>query len=153
MAKEGIKLIADNRKARFNFELFDKLEAGIVLVGTEVKSLRNGKINFGDSYCQITREGEVFLIDAHISPYVHGNVHNHDPGRPRKLLLNRDQITRLASRVRERGLTIVPTRMYFSKGRVKLEIALAKGKKLHDKRESIKQRDANRDSQREMLRT
>ena len=153
MAKEGIKLIADNRKARFNFELFDKLEAGIVLVGTEVKSLRNGKINFSDSYCQITREGEVFLVEAHISPYAHGNVHNHDPDRPRKLLLSRDQISRLASRVRERGLTIVPTRMYFSKGRVKLEIALAKGKKLHDKRESIKQRDADRESQREMHRT
>lgn len=152
MAATGEKLIARNRKARFNFDLFDKLEAGIVLTGTEVKSLRNGKINFGDAYCQITPEGEMYLVEAHISPYAHGNVNNHEPTRRRKLLLHRDQIIRMNTKVREKGLTIVPTKMYFSRGRVKLEVALAKGKKLHDKRETIKQRDVDREARREMSR-
>lgn len=151
MASSGQKLIADNRKARFNFELFDKVEAGIVLTGTEVKSLREGRINFGDSYCTIDRQEEMWLVEAHISPYLHGNVHNHDPTRPRKLLLRKDEIRRLSMKARERGLTIVPLRMYFSRGRVKVEIALARGKKLHDKRESIKQRDAARESLRELV--
>jgi len=151
MASSGQKLIADNRKARFNFELFDKVEAGIVLTGTEVKSLREGRINFGDSYCTVDRHEEMWLVEAHISPYAHGNVHNHEPTRPRKLLLRKDEIRRLSMKAKERGLTIVPLRMYFSRGRVKLEIALARGKKLHDKRESIKQRDAARESMRELV--
>lgn len=153
MASPGQKLITDNRKARFNFELFDKVEAGIVLTGTEVKSLRDGGISFGDSYCMIDRQEEMWLVEAHIGPYRQGNVHNHEPTRPRKLLLRKDEIRRLSMKAKERGLTIVPMRMYFSRGHVKLEIALARGKKLHDKRESIKQRDAARDSMRELVST
>jgi SsrA-binding protein len=145
MAQAPFKLIADNRKARFNFELLDKLEAGIVLKGTEVKSLRAGKLNLGDSYCDVTREGEVWLMGAHISPYSAGNRFNADPLRPRKLLLHKREIERFGARIRERGLTLVPTRVYFKKGMVKVEIALARGKKLHDKRESIKSRDTARE--------
>jgi SsrA-binding protein len=146
MAGEPIKLIADNRKARFNFELMDKVEAGIVLVGTEVKSLREGKLNLGDSYCDVTRDGEVWLVGAHISPYGSGNRFNVDPIRKRKLLLHRREIARLGARIRERGLTLVPTRVYWKKGLVKLEIALARGKKVHDKRDAIKTRDSDREA-------
>jgi SsrA-binding protein len=142
------KLIADNRKARFNFELLERLETGVVLVGTEVKSLREGKLNLGDSYCDVTREGELMLVGAHISPYASGNRHNVNPLRPRKLLAHRTEILRLGAKVRERGLTLIPTRVYFKKGKVKVEIALAKGKKLHDKRESIKARDEIREARR-----
>lgn len=151
MAGSGQKVISNNRKARFNFELFDRVEAGIVLTGTEVKSLREGRISFGDSYCTVEPSGEMFLVDAHISPYAYGNEHNHEPLRRRKLLLHKDQIRRMHQKVRERGLTIVPTRMYFVRGRVKLEIALAKGKKQYDKREAIKQRDTDRESQRDLV--
>jgi len=145
-----IKVIAINRRARFDYELGDKTEAGIALVGTEVKSLRDGKLNLGDSYCQIDRHGEVYLRDAHISPYGQGTHGNHEPLRPRKLLLNRREIRRMAQRVREKGLTLIPTRMYFKNGRAKVEIALAKGKRQHDKREQIRERDVLRDSQRQL---
>ena len=150
MADAPVKQIANNRKARFEYELLDRFEAGIVLLGTEVKSLREGKITLGDAYCAIDRGGEVYLRDAHISPYSHGTHGNHDPLRPRKLLLNSKEIRRLAQRIREKGLTVVPTRMYFKRGLVKVEIALAKGKKQYDKRERIKDRDQQRESERQM---
>jgi SsrA-binding protein len=149
MGKDAaIKLIADNRKARFNYELLERAEAGIVLTGTEVKSLREGKLNLGDSYCIIERAGEVFLVDAHISPYLAGNRFNVDPLRRRKLLLHKREIHKLNVKVKEKGLTLVPTRVYFKQGKVKVEIALARGKKLHDKRESIQARDAAREARR-----
>lgn len=149
MGKDAaIKLIADNRKARFNYELLERAEAGIELVGTEVKSLREGKLNLGDSYCVIDRTGEVFLVDAHISPYAAGNRFNVDPMRRRKLLLHKREIFKLNAKVKERGLTLVPTRVYFKHARVKVEIALARGKKVHDKRDSIQARDAAREARR-----
>jgi len=152
MAGAPIKLIADNRKARFAFELLDKVEAGIVLRGTEVKSLREGKLNLGDSYCDVTRDGEIWLVGAHIAPYRSGNRFNVDPMRKRKLLLHRREIARLGARIRERGLTLVPTRVYLKKGLVKLEIALARGKKLHDKREAIRVRDTEREARQALSR-
>ena len=149
MGKDAaIKIIADNRKARFNYELLERTEAGIVLTGTEVKSLREGKLNLGDSYCLIERTGEAFLVDAHISPYTAGNRFNVDPLRRRKLLLHKKEIQKLDIKVKERGLTLVPTRVYFKQGRVKVEIAIARGKKVHDKRESIQARDVHREARR-----
>ena len=150
MAGGGTKLVSDNRKARFQYELLDKYEAGLMLQGTEVKSLRDGKLSLSEAYCKIDGLGEVYLIDAHIAPYGHGNRTNHDPLRPRKLLLHKQEITRLIGKVREKGLTLVPTKVYFKGGKAKIEIALAKGKKIHDKRESIKKRDQERDTRREM---
>ena len=148
MATGGTKLITDNRKARFNYELFDRVEAGIALKGTEVKSLRDGKLSLVESYCRIDDDEQVMLVNAHIAVYGHGNVHNHEPTRPRKLLLHKREILRLRSRVREKGLTLVPTRAYFARGKVKVEIALAKGKKQHDKRQVVKQRDMEREMRR-----
>ena len=150
MANVATKLIADNRRARFDYDLLERFEAGIVLQGTEVKSLRDGKLNLGDSYCVIERDGEVYLKDAHISPYSHGTHANHDPLRTRKLLLNRNEIRRLTQRVREKGLTLIPTRVYLKNGWVKVEIALAKGRKKYDKRERIKERDMQRETQRHL---
>lgn len=150
MANAPGKLIADNRRARFEYELLERFEAGIVLQGTEVKSLRAGKLNLGDSYCVIERDGDVYLKDAHISPYSHGTHGNHDPLRTRKLLLNRNEIRRLAQRVREKGLTLIPTRVYLRNGWVKVEIALARGRRKYDKRERIKERDAARETQRHL---
>ena len=148
MAEAGTKLIANNRKARFTYELFDRLEAGIALQGTEVKSLREGRLNLGESFCRIDDDGQIYLVDAHIGAYTHGNVHNHEPTRPRKLLLHKREILRLRSKVRERGLTLVPTRAYFVRGKVKLEIALAKGKRQYDKRQATKKRDMEREVRR-----
>ena len=150
MASAGIKIIADNRRARHEYELSDFVEAGVQLQGTEVKSLRNGKANLGDSYCHINREMEVYLVECHISPYASGNRFNHKPLRERKLLLHKKEILRLWHKVREKGLTIVPTKMYFKNGRVKLEIALGKGKKLHDKRETLKAQEFKREADRVM---
>lgn len=138
-----IKVIADNRKARHDYFIEDTMEAGIVLVGTEVKSLRLGRVNLRDSFARI-ENGEVFLHGLHISPYEQGNRFNHDPLRPRKLLLHKREIRRLIGKTKEEGYTLVPTRLYFSRGKCKVELALAKGKKLHDKRESIARRDAQR---------
>ena len=135
MAQSGTKLVSKNKKARFNYELFDKFEAGLVLTGTEVKSLREGRLSLGESYCRIDQAGEIYLVDAHIAPYGQGNIQNHDPTRKRKLLLHKREIRRLIGKVREKGLTLVPTRVYFKNGRAKVEIALAKGKKTHDKRD------------------
>ena len=144
-----IKIIVDNRKARFLYHLLERHEAGLALKGTEVKRLRDGKISLGDAYCHIDSQGEAWLTDAHISAYTHGNRTNHDPLRPRKLLMHKHEIFKLNQKVREKGLTLVPTKLYFKKGRVKVEIALAKGKKLYDKREAIKTRDSQREARHE----
>lgn len=146
MAKENseIKVIAVNKKARHNFQILDTYEAGLVLTGTEVKSLRAGGVALNEGYVQFQR-GEPFVIDMNIPPYEYGNRQNHDPFRKRKLLLNATEIQRLQAKVRERGLTVVPLRLYFKRGRAKLEIALVQGKKQYDKREEMKKRDAQRD--------
>ncbi len=144
------RTVADNRKARFNFEILDKYEAGIELTGTEVKSLRNGKSNIKDSYAN-EHKGEMILYNAYIPEYLQANRFNHEPRRPRKLLLHRREIGKLAGAVQREGLTIVPLRMYFNKqGRAKIELAIARGKKTHDKRETEKQRDWNREKSRLM---
>ena len=145
MAREmGIKKVADNRKAYHEYFIDDTYEAGIVLVGTEVKSLREGRVNLRDSYVEV-RGMELFLVGAHISPFEQGNIWNHDPLRPRKLLMHRAEIEKIAHRVRERGYTVVPTKMYFKDGRAKVEIGMARGKKLYDKRHDMAERDAKRD--------
>lgn len=138
-----IKTITINRKARHEYHLRDRYEAGIVLQGTEVKSVRAGKFNLTDSYARI-QNGEIFLIDAHITPYEHGNRENHDPKRLRKLLLHRQEIRKIESKIRSAGMTIVPTKAYFSNGKVKLEIAIAQGKQAYDKREALKEEETRR---------
>jgi SsrA-binding protein len=143
----GEKLICQNKKAWHNYSIEDKYEAGIVLLGTEVKSLRDGRANLGDSYGKI-KNGEIFLIDAHISPYSFGNRLNHDPLRPRKLLLHKKEMRRLIGKVQERGFTLIPLRLYFSDGKAKVELGLAKGKKLFDKRETLKRKTMERDMER-----
>ena len=139
-AESETKKIIENRKARHDYHLLERYEAGIVLQGTEVKSLRSGKVNIRDSYARV-ENGEIFLYDLHISPYDHGNRENHDPKRPRKLLLHKREIQKLYGKTQQGGFTIVPTRMYFSRGIAKVEIALARGKGEYDKREAIKERD------------
>ena len=148
MAKHpGEKLIAENRKARHNYHRSDFVEAGLVLTGTEVKSCRDGRANLRQSYAEV-RDGEAWLLGAHISVYEQGNINNHEPERPRKLLLHRRQVDDLFESVREKGMTLVPTRMYFKGGRAKVEIAVAKGKDVHDKRADVVKRDADREIQR-----
>jgi SsrA-binding protein len=150
MAKpQGEKLIVDNRRARHDYHLTDKVEAGLVLAGTEVKALRDGKATLQQSYAEV-RNGEAWLVGLHIPEYGQGNRANHDPDRPRKLLLHRREIDRLYGVVREKGLTLVPTRLYFKDGRVKAEIAVARGKELRDKRRTIADRDARRQLEREL---
>jgi SsrA-binding protein len=139
----AVKLIADNRKARHEYELLDRYEAGIVLTGTEVKSLRDGGASLQQAYADV-RDGEAWLIGAHIAEYGQGNVANHEPDRDRKLLLHSKEIASLLGKVRERGLTLVPTRLYFKNGKVKVELALARGKEQRDKRRDIAKRDADR---------
>jgi SsrA-binding protein len=139
----AVKLIADNRKARYEYELLDRYEAGIVLTGTEVKSLRDGGASLQQAYADV-RDGEAWLIGAHIAEYGQGNVANHEPDRDRKLLLHSKEIASLLGKVRERGLTVVPTRLYFKNGKVKVELALARGKEQRDKRRDIAKRDADR---------
>jgi len=141
------KLITNNRKARHDYHLFDKVEAGIVLHGTEVKSLRAGRANLKDSYAALKDE-EMFLYNLHISPYSHGNINNHDPVRARKLLLHKKEIKKLIGKTQEKGLTLVPLRLYFKRGKAKVELALAKGKKSYDKRQDIAKRDADLDMKR-----
>ena len=145
----GEKVIASNRKARHDFEILETYEAGLVLRGTEVKSLREGQVNFKDSYAAINGH-EAWLIGCHIAPYHHGTDANHDPDRSRKLLLHRREIERLTGKVAERGLTLVPLRLYFKEGRAKLEIGLARGKKLHDKRATIRDREVRREMAKEV---
>ncbi len=141
------KLISSNRAAFFNYFIQESLEVGIVLVGTEVKSIREGKVNLKDSYCVIER-GELFLMNMHISPYSHGNQFNHDPRRERKLLAKRREINRLAAKINEKGLELIPTKVYLKQGRIKIEVALAKGKKLYDKRDTLKERSGKREIER-----
>jgi SsrA-binding protein len=143
------KLIAENRKARHDYHLLERVEAGLVLTGTEVKSLRDGRATLGQAWADI-RDGEVWLQGAEIATYAQGNVANHEPTRPRKLLLHRREIDRLYAQVREKGLTLVPTRLYFKDGRVKVELALARGKDLRDKRQAVVDRDAKRQIERAM---
>ena len=142
-AKE--KLIASNKKAFHDYHVLQKLEAGIELTGTEVKSLREGRVNFKDSYVNF-KGGEAFLFGTHISPYTHGNRENHDPERIRRLLMHRHEIDKLEVQVAEKGLTIVPLRLYFKGGRVKAEIGVVRGKKLYDKRETERRREADREA-------
>jgi len=143
--------IAVNRRARFEYQIEETFEAGIVLVGSEVKALREGKANLKDSYGRLDGE-EVFLWNAHISPYGPASQFGHEPTRTRKLLLHRGEIARLQGKVKERGLTLVPLRLYFKNGRAKIELALARGKKQHDKRDSIKAREVRREIDRAMRR-
>ena len=144
MEKHKIKIIAQNKKARHNYFIEDEYEAGIVLSGTEVKSLRAGKANLTDSYARIDN-GEVFVHQMRISPYPFAYYGNHDPLRKRKLLLHKHEIKKLYGKVNEKGHSLIPLKLYFKDGKVKISIALAKGKRLYDKRETIKQRDSNRD--------
>ncbi len=143
-AKSSVKQIARNRKAWHDYQVLETYEAGIELVGTEVKSIRAGNINLRDSFCAV-KEGELFVIGMHVSPYEKGNIFNRDPMRNRKLLMHKREILKLHQAVRREGLTIVPLRVYLSKGRIKLEIGLCKGKKLYDKREAAAERDAKRE--------
>lgn len=136
---EGIKILTDNRKAGYNYHLLDRFEAGLVLTGTEVKSARDGKIQLLDAYAEV-RNGEAWLVNAHISHYSHGNRENHDPIRERKLLLHRREIEKLSGKTREKGLALVATKIYLKNGIIKCELALARGKKMHDKRESDRER-------------
>ena len=143
------KNITVNRKARHEYNILQTLEAGIVLVGTEVKSLRQGKANLVDSYATI-KNSEAWLLNLHISEYTQGNINNHDPKRERKLLLNKSEIRKLIGKTKEKGLTLIPLRLYFKKGKVKVEIALARGKKVYDKRKDIAKRDFERDQERKI---
>jgi len=143
----GEKIIATNRKAHFNYHLLERVEAGIVLTGSEVKSLREGGGNIGEAYAMM-KQGELWLINSHISPYEPAAYLNHKPKRDRKLLLHKRELLRIGQKLAEKGLTLVPTRMYFKSGRAKLELALAKGKQSFDKRETIKKRETDRELRR-----
>lgn len=144
---KGMKIIAQNRKARHNYFIEESYEAGMVLQGSEVKALREGKVNLKDGYARIM-DGEVFLMDVHISPYTFGNRLNHDPLRPRKLLLHGREINRLMGKVKEKGFSLIPLSIYFSHGRAKVVLALAKGKKLYDKREALKRKAMKKEVER-----
>jgi SsrA-binding protein len=140
-ASNQFKILSDNRQARHNYLLFDRFEAGLALTGTEVKSARTGRIQLQDAFAEIAG-GEAWLCNAHFSPYSHGNRANHETTRRRKLLLHREEIDKIWGKTRDRGFTLVPTKVYLKDGRVKCEIALARGKKLHDKREAERKREA-----------
>ena len=144
---KGERLIVDNRRARHDYHLLDRVEAGLVLTGTEVKSLRDGRASLQQAYAEV-RGSEAWLVGAHISVYDQGNRANHDPDRDRKLLLHRKEIASLIGKVKERGLTLVPTQLYFKNGRAKIELALAKGKEQRDKRRDLAKRDADRQIER-----
>lgn len=145
----GIKIIAVNKKVRRYFEIIETIEAGISLTGSEVKSLRAGQISFKDGYVKF-HQGEAFLVDVHIAPYENAGYAQHEPERVRKLLLHKREIARLMGKVEQKGLTVVPMKMYFKKGKIKLELVLAKGLKLHDQREELRQRAVKRDMDREI---
>ena len=147
MERKVGKLVCANRRAKFDYHIEETYEAGMVLVGTEVKSLRNGKASLADGYARIVG-GEVYLVNCHISPYEQGNIQNHNPLRPRKLLLHSREIRKLIGRTAERGYTLVPLRIYFAEGRAKVELALAKGKKRYDKREVMKRETTKREMER-----
>lgn len=146
---EGRKIVTTNRKARHDYEILETLEAGIALTGSEIKSIRAGHVNLREAYVQ-PRDGELWLINAHIATYDQAGVYGHDPLRPRKLLLHRREIDRLVSRVQEKGLTIVPLMMYLTRGIAKVEIAVARGKKQYDKRETLRQRESQRQIERSL---
>ncbi len=147
---KSIKIVAENRKARHDYAIHETYETGIALVGTEVKALRAGKANLKDSYAAVTKSAEVYLYNMHISPYEQGNQFNHEPLRDRKLLLHKAEIKKLIGKTREKGFTLVPLKLYFSHGKVKVELALATGKKNYDKRQSLAERAAKRDIDRAM---
>lgn len=141
--EKGIKIVASNRRARHEYEILETWEAGLVLQGTEVKALREGRVNLGDAFGEI-RDGEGWIVKMHIGPYEQGNRENHEPFRRRKLLLHRREIRKILPKLEEKGLTLVPLRLYFREGRAKLELGLARGKKLHDKREAKAKQDVQR---------
>ena len=145
----NFKVAADNRRARYDYEIGEPVEAGIMLTGTEIKGMRSGKATISESYVDVDKKGEVYLVNANVPEYLQANRFNHDPRRPRKLLLNKREISRLAQGIERQGMTIVPLKLYFNdKGRAKLQIALAKGKKVHDKRQTERTRDWNREKSR-----
>lgn len=145
----AIKILSDNRQAGYNYHLLDKYEAGLALTGTEVKAAKTGKVQLKDAYADVV-DNEAWLVNAHISQYSHGNRDNHEPVRRRKLLLHRAEIDKLFSKIREKGLAIIPTKLYLKNGRIKLEIAVARGKKLHDKREAERTREQNDEARKAM---
>jgi len=145
--KSGLKIISNNRKASFNYFFKEFFEAGIVLTGSEVKSMRDGKANISESYA-LDDKGEIFLVNSHIPAYKESSYNNHDPKRNRKLLLNKREINKLIGRINREGFTLIPTKLYFKKGKAKIEIAVAKGKKQYDKRQTKKKRDWNREKAR-----
>lgn len=147
MVRESTKLIAKNKKARFNYDLGDRYEAGLVLTGTEVKSMRLGKANLSDSYAKI-KDGEAWLMGCHVSAYPFAFYDNHEPERPRKLLLHKSELRKLTGKLNEQGYSLIPVALYFKDGRAKVELALAKGKKLFDKRQDLKKRDQDREMER-----
>ena len=147
---EDVKIVANNRKASFEYFLLEKFEAGLVLLGSEIKSIRAGQISIQESYIDIADGKQAWLVEAHIAPYEQANRFNHEPRRKRRLLLHKKQILELWNNVRIKGMTVVPTRVYLKDGRAKIEIALAKGKKAHDKRATIAKRDEARSAEREM---
>ncbi|MCL1791168.1 MAG: SsrA-binding protein SmpB [Peptococcaceae bacterium] len=144
---EGIKVISENRRARHDYFIEDKVEAGIILTGTEIKSIRAGRVNLKDGYAEVA-DGEMWLNAVHISPYEQGNRFNHEPLRQRKLLLHRKEIIKLAAAVQKQGMTLIPLKLYLTRGMAKIEIGLCKGKKLYDKRQDVAERDAKRDIER-----
>ena len=143
------KIIVINRRVRRDYEILESIEAGMALKGSEVKALREGRVSLKESYAKV-RGGEVFLVNAHISPYSHSSLQDHEPLRDKKLLLHKSEIKRLTGKTEEKGLTLVPTKLYFVRGRVKVELALARGKRQYDKRETIKRRDVEREIKREL---
>jgi len=147
MTQPHIKIVCQNKKARHDYHILEVIEAGMVLVGTEVKSLREGRANLKDSYARI-KNGELFLVQAHISPYSHTAHGNHDPERVRKLLVHNRELKRLTGKTQEKGLTLVPLKVYFKNGKAKVELALASGKKSYDKRETLKRKDQKREMER-----
>ncbi|MBR6711838.1 MAG: SsrA-binding protein SmpB [Selenomonadaceae bacterium] len=149
MTKDAIKVACENRKARHDYFIHETFEAGIELKGTEVKSLRAGKANLRDSYAEV-KDGEIFVEHMHISPYEQGNIFNHEPLRPRRLLLHKREILKLFGKTREKGFTLVPLKIYFKKGRAKMELALASGKHNYDKRDALHEKSAQRDIERAM---
>lgn len=151
-AANGFKIISDNRSAGHDYELMERFEAGMVLTGTEVKACRAGKVQLKDSFANIEK-GEAWLINAHISEYSHGNRENHLPVRKRKLLLHRQEIDKLHGKTREKGLSLIPTKMYFKDGKIKVELALGRGKKLHDKRAAEKTKEQNAEARAALIRS
>jgi SsrA-binding protein len=149
---EGVKIVAQNRSASYNYNLLDKLEAGLVLVGTEVKTLREGKASLREAYAEI-RAGEAWLVNCHIPEYLPGGTRNHDPLRKRKLLLNRREIEKLLVQTQQKGMTVVPLKLYFRDGMAKCELSVARGKKFHDRRESERQKEAKREASEAMFRS